>query len=370
MDRRETERLLEVIRQAYAAGEPAALATVVRVTGSAYRREGTRMFVRQNGTYECSLSGGCLEPTVAEAAARVIASGEPVIVSYDLADDSIWGLGIGCSGAVDILIERLEDDAITRGWLTVLERAEAAVVVTSLSGVSGRMIVGVAGLIAGGLSDAVVEQLAVERARGRLRAPYPASGPELIGSAEVFVEITMPPPDLVIFGAGPDAAPIARMAWPLGFAVTVVDVREAFLAPDRFPGATLACAHFSQFADRVKPRAGAFMLVMNHHVERDQESLRFSLESDAAYIGVLGPRSRYEKLLAGLAAQGYTPDASKTSRVRSPVGLSLGAETPYEVAVSILGEILAIRRGFEGGFLSGSVRSLHSPEERRLLANS
>jgi xanthine/CO dehydrogenase XdhC/CoxF family maturation factor len=120
----------------------------------------------------------------------------------------------------------------------------------------------------------------------------------------------------------------------------------------------------------VKPRAGAFMLVMNHHVERDQESLRFSLESDAAYIGVLGPRSRYEKLMAGLAAQGYVPDASKTSRVRSPVGLSLGAETPYEVAVSILGEILAIRRGFEGGFLSGSVRSLHSPEERRLLANS
>ena len=370
VDRRETERLLEVIREAHAAGELAALATVVRVKGSAYRREGTRMFVRQNGTYECALSGGCLEPTVAEAAARVIASGEPVIVSYDLADDSIWGLGIGCSGAVDILIERLEDDAMTREWLTMLERAEAAVLVTSLSGVSGRMIVGDAGLIAGGLSDAVVEQQAVERARRRLRAPYPGSGPESIGSAEVFFEVTIPPPDLVIFGAGPDAAPVARMAWTLGFAVTVVDVREAFLAPDRFPGATLVCAHFNEFDARLNPRAGAFMLVMNHHVERDQESLRFSLESDAAYIGVLGPRSRYEKLLVGLAAQGYVPDAAKTSRVRSPVGLSLGAETPYEVAVSVLGEILAIRRGFGGGFLSGSVRSLHSPEERRLLANS
>ncbi len=370
VDRRETERLFEVIREAHAAGELAALATVVRVKGSAYRREGTRMFVRQNGTYECALSGGCLEPTVAEAAARVIASGEPVIVSYDLADDSIWGLGIGCSGAVDILIERLEDDAMTREWLRVLERADAAVLVTSLSGVSGRMIVGDAGLIAGGLSDAVVEQQAVERARRRLRAPYPGSGPESIGSAAVFFEVTIPPPDLVIFGAGPDAAPVARLAWTLGFAVTVVDVREAFLSPDRFPSATLVCTHFSQFAARLKPRAGAFMLVMNHHVERDQESLRFGLDSDAAYIGVLGPRSRYEKLLAGLATQGYVPDASKTSRVRSPVGLSLGAETPHEVAVSVLGEILAIRRGFEGGFLSGSVRSLHSPEERRLLANS
>ena len=146
------------------------------------------------------------------AAARVIASGEPIIVSYDLADDSIWGLGIGCSGAVDILIERLEHDAITREWLTMLERAEAAVLVASLSGVSGRVIVGGVGVVAGALSDAMVEQQAVERARGRLGAPYPSSGPESIGSAEVFLEITMPPPELVIFGAGPDAAPVARIA--------------------------------------------------------------------------------------------------------------------------------------------------------------
>jgi xanthine/CO dehydrogenase XdhC/CoxF family maturation factor len=370
VDRRETERLLDVIRQARAAAEPTALATVVRVKGSAYRREGARMLVRQNGTYECSLSGGCLEPTVADAAGGVIATGEPVIVSYDLADDSIWGLGIGCSGAVDIRIERIEDDALVNEWLTILERGDAAVLITPLSGVSGRMIVGGAGVIAGGLSDAGVEQAAIARARDRLRARHPASGPEFVGSAEVFCEIATPPPDLVIFGAGHDGAPVAQLAWTLGFAVTVVDVREAFLTPERFPGATLTCAHFSQFAERVKPRAGAFMLVMDHHVERDREALRFSLESDAAYIGVLGPRSRYEKLLAGLAAQGFVPEASRLSRVHSPVGLALGAETPQEVAVSILGEMLAVRRGFEGGFLSGSVRSLHRPDDKRDLASS
>ncbi len=370
MHRRETERLLVAIRQAQAAPERVALATVVRVKGSAYRREGTRMLVRGNGTYECALSGGCLEPSVAEVALGVIETGEPRIVSYDLAEDSLWGLGMGCSGAVDIRIERLADDVMTREWLDVLERGDAAVLVTPLSGTSGRVLVRGTGEIVGGLADPAIEREAVARARERLRTPFPQSGPEPIGSTEVFFEISVPPPELVIFGAGHDTVPLAQQATMLDFAVTIVDVRPAYLTADRFPTATLVSAHFSQFGGAVRLPAGSFALVMNHHVERDRESLRFALDSEAAYVGVLGPRSRYQKLLAGLAAEGYVPSASSLSRVRSPVGLSLGAETPEEVAVSILGEILAIRRGFEGGFLSGSVRSLHVPDARRLLTSS
>jgi xanthine/CO dehydrogenase XdhC/CoxF family maturation factor len=370
MHRRETERLLVAIRQAQAAPERVALATVVRVKGSAYRREGTRMLVRPNGTYECALSGGCLEPSVAEAALRVIETGEPRIVNYDLADDSLWGLGMGCSGAVDVRIERLDDDAMTRQWLDVLERGDRAVLVTPLSGTPGRLLIRATGEIVGGLDESTVEQQAVAHARALLGAPFPRAGSERIGGSEVFFEISTPPPDLVIFGAGHDTVPLAQQATLLDFAVTIVDVRAAYLTAGRFPAATLVPAHFSQFADTVRLGAGSFVLVMNHHVERDQESLRFALDSEAAYVGVLGPRSRYQMLLAGLAAQGYVPSASSLSRVRSPVGLSLGAETPEEVAVSILGEILAIRRGFEGGFLSGSVGSLHRPEDRRILASS
>jgi xanthine/CO dehydrogenase XdhC/CoxF family maturation factor len=368
VDRRETERLLEVIRQTRVTGEPAALATIVRIHGSAYRREGTRMFVRQNATYECALSGGCLEPTVAEAAVRVIATGESIVVRYDLANDSVWGLGIGCSGAVDVRLERLEDDAITNAWLTVLERREAAALITPLSGVSGRMIVRRTGEVTGGLSDDSIEREAVARAHSRLQANEPQSIAESIGGVELFFEFAAPPPELVIFGAGDDAVPVAQLAWRLGFIVTVVDVRETLLTSDRFLDATLVCAHSSQFAERVRVPSGSFVLVMNHHLERDRESLRFALESSAAYIGVLGPRSRYEKLLTGLAQQGYMSVPAKLSRVRSPVGLSLGAETPEEVAVSIVAEMLAIRRGFDGGSLSGSVRSLHRPNESRVLA--
>ena len=113
-----------------------------------------------------------------------------------------------------------------------------------------------------------------------------------------------------------------------------------------------------------------FLLIMNHHVERDRESLRFSLESDAGYIGVLGPRARCDRLLAGLADEGYVHGPAALARVRSPVGLALGAETPEEVAVSILAELLAIQRGFDGGFLNGSTGSLHRPADRRLVAAS
>ena len=370
MDRRETERLLEAIRQARAAGEPAALATVVRVKGSAYRREGTRMFVRQDRSFECALSGGCLEPDVAEAAARVIATGDPITMNYDLADDSAWGLGIGCSGAVDIRIERIEDDAMTREWLSILERGETAVLVTPLAGAAGRMIVRAAGERIGSLSKPELEREAASRARARLDAPYPASAAEPVGDAEIFFEVATPPPQLIMFGAGHDAPPVAQLAWDVGFSVTIVDSREAFLTADRFPAAELVSAHFSQFAERVHPSAGSFLLIMNHHVERDRESLRFALESEAGYIGVLGPRSRYERLLAALAAGGFTAPASRLAIVRSPVGLALGAETPREVAVAIVSEMLATRRGFEGGFLSGSVASLHRPDDQRALATS
>jgi xanthine/CO dehydrogenase XdhC/CoxF family maturation factor len=370
VDRRETERLLEAIRQARAAGEPAALATVVRVKGSAYRREGARMVVRQDRSFECALSGGCLEPEVAEAAAQVIATGEPVTMTYDLADDSVWGLGIGCTGAVDVRIERIEDDSMTREWLGILERGETAALVTPLAGVGGRMIVRASGERVGRLSDPAIEQEAVSAARARVAALFPASGSAPIGDAEMFFEIATPPPRLVVFGAGHDAPPVAQLAWNVGFSATVVDTREAFLTADRFPDAMLVVAHFSQFRERVQLSADSFVLIMNHHIERDRESLRFALESEAGYIGVLGPRLRYERLLAGLADAGSVPPPARLAVVRSPVGLALGAETPHEVAVAVVAEILAIRRGFEGGFLSGSVASLHRPAGQRALAAS
>lgn len=369
MNRRESEQLVRAVREARAAGEPAALATVVAVKGSAYRREGTQMLVRRDRTYECALSGGCLEPAVADAAVGVIDTGVPALVRFDLADDSIWGLGLGCTGAVDIYVERVEDDAATNAWLAVLERGDPAVEVLSLSGSSGRLVV-LDGAVVGSLGNRELTTNAVAHARDRLRVRDAHSCAESIDGADLFFLIATPPPHLVMFGAGHDAPPLAQLAWSLGFAVTVVDVREAFLTVDRFPGATLVSAHVSRFADAVRLAPESFALVMNHHVERDRESLRFCLASAARYIGVLGPRPRYEKMLAALAAEGCTFADDALARVRSPVGLALGAETPGEVAVAVLAEILAVGRGFNGGFLNGSLCSLHVRGESSIFARS
>jgi xanthine/CO dehydrogenase XdhC/CoxF family maturation factor len=368
MNRRETERILGAIRVAREQRQQVALATIVRVRGSAYRREGARILVREDGSYECLLSGGCLEPAVADAARRVITTGRPAIIQYDLEEDSVWSVGIGCSGAVDILIERL-DDAVTDAWLDALARAEPSVLVRPLAGAEGRLLVREQDTV-GSLGDASLDEEAARHARTRLRATLPESGTRWIGAVDVFFDVNAPPPDLVIFGANSDAEPLVRYAWDLGFAVTVVDVREAYLDPDHFPHATLVSSHFSRFHETVRLTGRSHVVIMNHHLERDRESLRFALDARPAYIGALGPRSRFRKLVSALESGGYRPDAGTLSQVRSPAGLAVGAETPEEIALSILGEILALRRGFDGGFLLGREASLHRPRSSSSLARS
>ena len=369
MNRRENERLIRAIEDARKTGQRIAIATVVRVRGSAYRREGARIVVREDGSYECLLSGGCLEPAVAETAAHVLSTGQPVIREYDLEEDSVWSLALGCTGAVDICIERLEDDPVTNQWLATIGASEAAVLVKSLSGGQGRLLVREQDSM-GSLGDDAADREAIERARARLTATVPVSGTERIGRVDVFFDVTLPPPELVVFGAGPDAEPLARLGWELGFAVTVVDVRAAFLTHERFPHARLIAEHFSRFHERLALHRRSYAVIMNHHLERDRESLRFALGSSAAYIGALGPRSRFQKLLGGLRDHGVVLDPAQVARVRSPVGLALGAESPEEIAISIIGEILATQRGFDGGFLAGRDGSLHRSSDTSAFARS
>ena len=363
MERREVNDILRGIKDARAQHQGIALASVVSVRGSAYRREGAQMLIRDDGSHVCMLSGGCLEPEVVLGAKYVMQDGMPSLTGYDLAEDVVWGLGIGCGGSVDIYVEPVNDDPILNTWLAILERGELAVLATMLpaqatsipSPALGRVLVLESGEMIGNIG-ADLEQAVKLAALEMMRALYPRSETKVFNSSSVFLAASAPPPELVIFGAGHDAIPLCARATDLGWAVTVVDARARFLTSERFLDAHLEVRE--DYASlKLNPRS--FVMVMNHHLERDERSLRFALESVAPYVGVLGPRARFLDLLERLQKKSFTPNAAQLERTRNPVGLDIGAESPDEVALSVMSELIAVRRGFAGGVLNGRNGRIH-----------
>ncbi len=358
MNSAETKTLLAALDAALERGQRAALATVVRVKGSAYRREGTRMLVLDDASQVCMLSGGCLEGEVVESALGVIESGIPEVVHYDLSEDATWGLGLGCGGSVDVRLERVEQGAVTLLWLEALRTGEAAALCVPLTG-EGRLFIQ-GERVQGKLSDPALHAFALTAARARLSTRDPrAATVTAPGGQEVFIDVNAPAPELLIYGAGHDAQPLSAQALALGSRVTVVDPRGAYLTPGRFPGAALLRLAPEELQERLElsPRTQAIM--MNHHLDRDRVCLWHALRSSAAFIGVLGPRSRYGQLLDALAEEGLHATPDQLERVHSPVGLSLGAEAPEEVAMSILSELMAWRRGAAGRPLNGHEGPIH-----------
>jgi xanthine dehydrogenase accessory factor len=346
MERSELLALISAYRQARNQGSRMALCTVVRVHGSAYRREGAKMLVLEDGSQVCMLSGGCLEPEVALEAQNVISTGQAVIRGYDLSEDIVWGMGIGCGGDVDILIEPLEG-AMLETWLDLLETGSSAVLATFLDDVNPvRRIL----IQPGDDETSQIHNTALEM----LRALHPRAETRAIDGTDVFFDISAPAPQLMIFGAGHDAIPLVAQAVALGWMVTVADSRQAFLTTSRFPNTTLVNTGI-RFEDTPIPQR-AFVLLMNHHLERDTSALRHALSSDAAYIGVLGPHARFKKMLESL---GLTKNDSSLERVVNPIGLDVGAESPNEVALAIIAELMAVQRGYGGGRLRGLTGRIH-----------
>jgi len=358
----ETRALLTALSAALSRGQASALATVVGVRGSAYRREGTRMLVLEGGEQVCMLSGGCLEAEVVEVALEVIRTGRPALAHYDLSEDATWGLGIGCGGSVDVRVERVDPgDPVTAGWLAALAEGRAAALAVPLVG-EGRVLVLPGEEVTGSLPGDSLHAFAVKAARERLDLREPRAvtlaAPD---GTPVFIDVNVPPPELVIYGAGHDALPLAEQAHALGYAVHIIDPRPAYLTPGRFPGATLHDLAPEEL-HRFTPGERAHLIVMNHHLDRDRLCLAHALRSGAGYVGVLGPRSRAEDLLRELERAGVSFTPGQLARLRSPVGLRLGAEAPGEVALSILAELMAWRRGYDGGFLSGHAGRIHDAE--------
>jgi len=354
-------------------GRPAALATVVAVGGSSYRRPGARMLLTHDGWVAGGVSGGCLESDVAQRARAVLESGRAEVVTYDTTEDRdvVFGVGLGCRGVIEILIEPLTGDRPDLAFLqSLVRRREPGVCATVFRRKGGaaarlgdRLLLAQSGEVCDGLADAGLAARVRTDAQGALTSGRSAMREYALsyGSVAVFLEALAPPQALVLFGAGHDAPPLVRMAKELGWHVTVADARPAYVTEDRFPlaDAVLACPP-EEAARRLSLGARTAVVLMTHNYLQDRTLLEQWLPVPVRYLGVLGPKRRTERLLNDLPPALLTPEA--LARLHSPVGLDIGAETPELIALSILAGIQAVAAGRPGGFLRDRPGPIYAPE--------
>jgi xanthine/CO dehydrogenase XdhC/CoxF family maturation factor len=340
-----------------ARGETGVLATVVHVEGSTYRRAGARALLLPHEELVGLISGGCLEGDLLERARALRSTGEPVRVSYDHRgeDDLLWGLGLGCAGRVDVLLQPVSREA--PGPIPRLREALASGEPQALATVVGRE--GAAAPPLAAPAELSASERAELLARGGARTRW-REGPGY--RIELLEERIDPPVPLLVIGAGPDAVPVVGLARALGFDVTLVDPRPALARPERFPDAArvLACAP-EEAAKRIAvgPRSAA--LVMTHHYLHDRAFLGWLLATPVRYVGVLGPKQRTEDLLRDLREQGAALAPEALERVHGPAGLDLGADAPEAIALALLAEIQAVLAGRRGGPLRERKGPIHDP---------
>ncbi|MBA3670435.1 MAG: XdhC family protein [Gemmatimonadaceae bacterium] len=325
---RELERIRGALADCAERGEAALLVTVLEIAGSVYRGEGARMVVRANGGTVGAVSGGCLEADIVVRAESVLASGTAEVVEYDsrVASDPMLGLGLGCQGAVTVLLEPLSGVRLTNLvslFGRLLARTTPAELLTRVEA---------------SRAGAIGDRLLLDD-RG---APVEGDRSLLDLASSVSRERILPARRLLICGAGNDAIPLAKLATELGLRVTVVDHRASLATSTRF---STAFAVFSMnvidntelLLREAAVESGSFAVVMAHSAAHDRAYLHALLRGNVEYIGVLGPRRRTLELLG----DAHAPDDRIPPNVYAPVGLDLGAETPEEVALSIVAELIA-----------------------------
>ena len=345
--------LLPQIFEWFAAGEEIAMATVIRVVGSAPRPVGARMIVSSGGGMAGSVSGGCVEATVYEEMMDVLDGGPPRKLHFGITDDMIWDVGLACGGTIDVYIQLL-DPVLVDAFSNRVEQGEPVVLATVVAedaagemvliapegAVLGRDEAGIAGAAQGMLTDRVEGGAILE----------------LAPAMEVFIEPFFPPPVLVIVGGVHIAIPLIRFAKELGFRVIVVDPRAKFANRGRFPEADEILVEWPDEAlAHIDVDDATYLVLLTHDPKIDEPTLAAALKTDAAYIGAIGSRKTHAARFERMANWGVT--AEQLERVYAPIGLDLGGRMPEETALSIMAEVVAVKNGRSGA----SLRSTRGP---------
>lgn len=335
----ETAQILDRVIRLGQEGRRAALAIVTRIEGSAYRRPGAKLLIEEGGALLGGVSGGCLEEDVRQVGLLVLSSGRSRLLHYETGADEtrLWGLGLGCDGRVDLVVQPIAPQAAQGAWARVrsLLDGDAPFALSTIveDGAPGFLALGESGRLAGDTEAADEPELeaAARSALGARRSRL-----EAVGSRQVFTEILLPPPKLLVCGAGDDARPIVALAANVGFRVFVADHRSKHLEARRLPEAhRLLLLRPDEASTELPTDPDTYAVVKMHSLVHDTAWVQRLIETDVSYLGVLGPRARTRRILADL---GVADDA----RVFGPVGLDLGAEGPEQVAVSVVAELLAV----------------------------
>ena len=315
-----------------AAGKPAALATVVSTWGSSPRPEGSHLAVDSVGHFVGSVSGGCIEGAVIEAAQEAIRTGEPRLLEFGVSDDQAWEVGLACGGRVEVYVE----SAATLDGVPQLVAAKASrrplAMVTRLP--DGLKSLVTADSVDGPLklSGSAEDEVRANLATGR--------SARLASEPALFARAYVPAPRLLIVGAVHIAQALAGMAATTGYDVVVIDPRGAFAASERFPGVRLSDEWPDEALNRLGLDSATALVALSHDPKLDDPALHLALPSEVFYIGALGSRRTHEKRVKRLQEAGFGDYAD---RIHSPIGLDLGGRAPAEIAVSILAEIVRVR---------------------------
>lgn len=355
-------------------GKITVLATVIEAQGSTYRRAGAKMLLTQDGCSVGTISGGCLEADVYTRSQEVMTSGQPIVVTYDTTSDEdiVWGLGLGCNGLVRVLIEQITPhEAHQVAFLSGCCRDRQLGVLATLVSATGqvqekvgtRLILQQDGNTISHISNSVLAASILEDARAALYDQRSTLNLYQLptGEAEVFIEVIQPPLPLIIFGAGHDASPVARFAKELGWCVTVVDTRQSSATQERFPYAdAIVLSRPKSITEHITLDERTVAVVMTHNYLHDRELLKTLLPSQLRYLGILGPKSRTERLLEELRQAGINPTKEQLHCLYAPVGLDIGADTPEAIALSIIAEVQAVVANRSGGLLRNRKGPIHS----------
>lgn len=362
--------ILEELRAWYEEGTPVGLATVVDTRHSAPRDPGAAMAVDADGTVAGSVSGGCVEGAVFEEAQEVLSSGAPKKLSYGISDEQAFSVGLTCGGEIDLFVERLDADRVpffddVAGSIA----AEDPVAVATLVEGSGRVGAKLAvwpdrtegSLGAPGLDAAVAEDARGMLAQGTSGTRhYGSDGGRQEQDVAVFVATFAPPARLLVFGAIDFARAVAGVGKFLGYHVTVCDARAIFATEQRFPEADEVVVSWPhRYLEKVRIDARTAICVLTHDPKFDVPALQIALRSEAGYVGAMGSRRTHEDRLQRLREAGVTDE--ELARLRSPIGLDIGARTPEEVAVSVAAEIIQQRWGGSTQPLTETRGRVHEP---------